>query len=243
MIALDSKDLFWILRRTPRCVINLMESHRLVFMAGGFIRACIANEEVQDLDLFAPDAERADLYARAVAGGAGTIYKTQNAITIRRPDVPFPIQVVHRWTYVTAEELIESFDFTIAKAVVWCTTLRDNTNHKPGWTSIAHDNFYIDLAAKRLTYTSPKRNEDAGGSALRMLKFYQRGYRIPLDSMGAVLARLYGGVHLDQLPQDRPREEALAMVITGLLHEVDPLLDPHHIFHLPSGQGEENEAV
>ena len=98
------------------------------------------------------------------------------------------------------------------------------------WESLIDDRFYSDLAGKRLVYCSPKRNEDAGGSFLRVLKFYQRGYRIPLDSMGAVIARLVGGVRMDQVNG----EEQLAKVLTGLLREVDPNVDPTHEAHLPS---------
>ena len=47
------------------------------------------------------------------------------------------------------------------------------------YVGLCNIRFYPDLAARRLVYTSPLRNEDAGGSILRVLKFYQRGYRIP----------------------------------------------------------------
>lgn len=235
MKELLTKDLHWILRRTPKVVIDLMENHRSVFLAGGFIRACVANEEASDVDLFAPDVERASLYARVLAGSTGKIFKTQNAYTVRLPDVDLPIQIIHRWTYTKPEELIESFDFTVAKTVVWCTGTRVEATHRARWASLAHDDFYADLAAKRLTYTKPQRNEDAGGSLLRVLKFYQKGYRIPLDSMANVVARLVQAVDFDKLEGvDSHRETALGMVLTGLLHEVDPLQDPHHLFHLPS---------
>ncbi len=79
--------------------------------------------------------------------------------------------------------------------------------------------------------------EDAGGSLLRVLKFYQRGYRIPLDSMGAVLARLCKAVDWDLVKGQGTAtswEEQAAKVLTGLLREVDPNIDPDHIAHLPS---------
>lgn len=234
MTELSTRDLYWILRRTPKPVVSLMESQPNLFMAGGFIRACVANEEVSDIDLFAPDAERADLYTKVLAGNSGKVWRSRNAITIRLPEVAMPIQVIHRWTYTKPEELIESFDFTVAKSVVWCSAHRDEGSHRPKWDSLIHPDFYADLAAKRLVYTSPKRNEDAGGSLLRVLKFYQKGYRIPLDSMAAVVARLAMGVQEDKLRAlSGEREEAWTMALTGLLHEVDPLQDPHHLFHLP----------
>jgi hypothetical protein len=215
-------------------------------LAGGFIRACVANEELQDVDLFAPDADTAGLYAKILAGDNGTVWTSVNAHTVRRPDVALPIQVIHRWAYTTAEELAESFDFTVAKSVVWCLGRRDPATHRTGWASVTHSDFYADLAAKRLVYTAPKRNEDAGGSMLRVLKFYQRGYRIPLDSLAAVTARLVAGaaknVDLVELDGATFREDAVAAVLTGLLHEVDPLQDPQHIFHLPSEAGDAQGA-
>lgn len=231
MQSLNQRDLYWVLRRAPKCVVELMKSQQSLFLAGGFVRACIANEEPSDVDLFAPDEERADLYARVLAGPDGRVWKSANATTIRRPDVALPVQVIHRWTYARPEDLIESFDFTVAKSVIWCTSLRDERTHRAGWGSLTHNDFYADLAAKRLVYTMPKRNEDAGGSLLRVLKFYQKGYRIPLDSLGAVVARLVQGV--DLAPKT---EEEKAAAIIALLHEVDPLQDPLHIFHLPTSQ-------
>ena len=99
------------------------------------------------------------------------------------------------------------------------------------------DRFYADLAAKRLIYRSPLRNEDAGGSLLRVLKFYQRGYRIPLNSLGAVIARLVNAVDEEKIGAFAGNhEQKLAKVLTALLHEVDPAIDPEHIAHLPSDE-------
>jgi hypothetical protein len=210
-----------------------MKNHHSVFLAGGYIRACVANEPVADIDLFAPDEERASLYARVLAGDE-KISKSKNAFTFRIKGFDTPIQVIHRWTFAKPEEVIESFDFTVAKAMVWCSS--GSVDHTRKWESLIHDDFYSDLAAKRLVYTSPIRNEDAGGSVLRLLKFYSKGYRTPLDSLAAVIARLVvQGVVEEGLSKLGPtREEAMTVALTGLLHEVDPLLDPEHIYHLPS---------
>lgn len=234
MTELRRQDLHWILRRLPTQVVKVLKEYPgKVFLAGGFIRACVANEQVADIDLFAPTKEMADLISFKLEGHSR--YVTQNAVTIRWAGLTPPVQVIHRWTYERPADLIESFDFTVAKAVVWFQA--DAETVKGGWFSLCHDDFYADLAAKRLVYTKPQRNEDAGGSLLRVLKFYQKGYLSPLDSMGAVVARLLNGVDLKRL--DNPnlgatREEALGAIVTGLLREVDPLQDPQHLFHLPS---------
>ena len=181
------------------------------------------------MDLFCPTADFSLEVAKELAKGT-KIHTTGNAHTVARKR-GISIQFIHRWSYEVVSDLLESFDFTIACGAFW---------FYDGWRSLCHDRFYQDLAARRLIYQAPKRNEDAGGSMLRVLKFYQRGYRIPLDSLGAVVARLDKGVDRERLNglvcggDAENREKAYARVVTGLLREVDPAIDPTHIAHLPS---------
>lgn len=224
---LNQHDLQWCLRRAPKQVLELMKEHSDIIVGGGFVRSCVANEKINDIDLFCHSKEAARAYATILAG-TGKVYETGNAFTVSRKR-GMSVQFIHRWTFADPQTLLQSFDFTIACGAFW---------HYKGWNSLCHDRFYEDLAAKRLVYQAPKRNEDAGGSMLRVLKFYQRGYRIPLDSMGAVIARLLTGVRdIETLDEDRR-----ARILTGLLREVDPAIDPSHIAHLPS-LGEEDASV
>ena len=214
-------DLQWCLRRAPSVVLQaLKDNPNNLFVAGGFIRGCIANEDLSDIDLFATTKECAQICAAGLADQGHRLHKTDNAITVK--GYRLPVQFITRWLFDGPENLIASFDFTIAMSAFWWDGAR--------WCSIAHDRFYPDLAAKRLIYTSPVRIEEAGGSMLRVLKFYQRGYRIPLDSLGAVIARLQSAVRQDEVRT----EEQLARVLSGLLREVDPNVDPTHLSHLPS---------
>lgn len=234
MQKLERHDLQWCLRRAPKIVLELMKRQGpTVVVAGGYIRACIARETVNDIDLFCPTKELAEALAIELAGGKEKMHTTDNAYTIRSAS-RVPIQFIHRWTYPTPESLLSSFDFTVACAAFWW----DGTQ----WQSLCHNRFYADLAGKRLHYLAPNRNEDAGGSILRVLKFYQKEYRIPVDSLGAVIARLMRDVDLERLPERRELglEGAIAKVVTGLLREVDPDIDPTHIAHLPS-ENTENE--
>lgn len=214
---LNDRDVAWITRRIPQEVRELLRSRSDVFLAGGFIRACIAGEDVQDVDLFAPSKDVANLIALKLKGD-GKLIETENAFTVFIRDMP--VQVIHRWTFSAPVQAIESFDFTIACSAVWFVPRGASNTDR--WESLCHQDFYADLAAKRLVYTKPQRNEDAGGSILRVLKFYQRGYRIPLDSLGAVIARLVKGVDFECLPATS--EDCLGQVLTGLLLEVDPLV-------------------
>ena len=246
MRKLDQQDLNWVLRTLPRAVVELMQEHgtRLV-LSGGFIRSSVSGERANDIDLFCKSAEDAKLFADKLAGGKKKVMGTGNAYSLRKVGGHF-VQFIHRWTYDNPPDILESFDFTIACASVWYDPRTEvNYNCDGAWCSLVDDNFYSDLAAKRLVYRAPKRNEDAGGSMLRVLKFYQRGFRIPLDSLGAVIARLVDGVEYKQVEVvagvgessigGATTEERWAKIITGLLRVVDPAVDPEHESHLPSG--------
>ena len=239
MRELNPHDLLGAVRLLPKQVRNQMITYgpRLV-LGGGFVRSTVSGERPKDIDLFTQTPEDAKLFASELAKEAKRkVYETGNALSVKLPGRHF-VQYIHRWTYATPRALIESFDFTIACSALWFESGQ--------WVSLVDDEFYADLAAKRLVYRSPLRNEDAGGSMLRVLKFYQRGFRIPIDSLGAVIARLVNGVDLRCVEVLEGRdfsgmssignttEQRWAKIITGLLHEVDPQIDPDHLSHLPS---------
>ena len=229
-------DLLHCTRRLPPAVVTVLkEFSGQLFLAGGFIRAVISGEEVADIDLIAASPEVASKaaerlrvipnFASAVPlEGPRRMHTSGNAYTVSGLGA-VPVQIIHRWTYTEVEQALESFDFTIACAALYWDCAPD---HEPRWESRTHPNYYADLAAKRLVYRAPGRAEDAGGSLLRVMKFIRRGYAIPLDSLGAVLARIAMGVERQAWDQD---ENWVATIFTGLLREVDPLVDPDHIAH------------
>lgn len=207
-------DILWVVRRLPKNLREYMVNNRQgkLFLAGGFVRDCIANNPPSDIDLFVPSKDAATAamleISKAMSIDPLKAIETCNAFTI--PCKPLSIQIIHRWTFDTADEAIASFDYTIAQAAVW---FEDGY-----WRGIASERFYADLAARRLVYTSPIRQEEPGGSFLRMLKLYQRGYRITLESAGALVARLVRGVNMDT----QGDEQRFGKIVTGLLREVDP---------------------
>lgn len=204
-----------------------------LFLAGGFIRSVIAREEVNDVDLFASTKALANDVANELADlHKVRVYSTDNAYTVRAN--PYDIQVIHRWTFPSPNECVESFDFTIARAALWAVrhiASNGETSHTT-WASTADDDFYSDLAARRLVYRSPVREEEAGGSLLRLLKFYRRNYTAPLDTLAAVMARLAIKVRQDDVAKtvtldnidgkQNTEEKQTAKILLGLLHEVDP---------------------
>lgn len=236
--------------RCPPEVLNLLVMYPSdIFIAGGFIRACVSGEEINDIDIFVSDPAMALSIASILSQKPDRkLIKTGNAITVTGGK--YTVQFIHKWVFTSPQKAIESFDFTIAMGALWATkpypqgTLIQGQYGDVVWESILHPDFYADLASKRLMYTSPTRIEEAGGSMLRVLKFYQKGYRIPLDSLGAVISRLVIGINPDSLPHrpsnhkkgDYTKEEALGKAISNLLIEVDPEVDPNHIAHLPSNE-------
>jgi hypothetical protein len=241
---LNKHDLNFALRRMPGALRRLMLSEfwrGKVFVGGGFLRSVVSNEPVNDVDVFVTSKDDAmlvakllvfDQFKRTVPLVADTearerflkahIYETDNALTLRHFSPT--VQIIHRWTFSRIEDIIKSFDFTVC-----CAAIRVKSDGE--WEGRAHERFYPDLAAKRLVYLSPIREEEPGGSMLRVLKYYQKGYRMPLDSLAAVMARMFLAVdwnkalhHPDEVPQ----------LLTSMLRAVDPLVDLTHEAHLPA---------
>lgn len=256
MTELTEHDLYWIATRLPKPVWNLLKANpKKLFLAGGFIRACIANEQVNDIDLF-HGGSKEEIKALAdglVMNGKGRVIATDNAFTVLGHQ--YPVQFIFKWIFDNPMDCVQSFDFTIARAAVWFAPTGAKIINKDGveedvteLRSYCDKMFYPDLAAKRLVYCSPKRIEEVGGSLLRVLKFYQRGYRIPLDSLGAVIARLNQGVELDKLAASAEVrgvtvEEQMGRVITGLLREVDPMISEERLAYLPWHKNKEQDNV
>ncbi len=233
------EDLHRVLAHMPKDLRELLHQ-KDVFLAGGCIRAILAGEPISDWDLFGPHAAVLKIRAKELAEQRdGRFIATKNAFTVLAPPRT-PVQFIYRWTFDGPEGLIASFDFSVARAVIY-------RRHEGGvpkeWVGLCDPMFYPDLASRRLRYMAPERNEDAGGSMLRVQKFIRRGYNISPESLGRVMARVMGGVHTSALTGD---EAGKAKVITGLLREVDPLtiidgveLPPDEIV----GEGDEPAGV
>jgi len=223
-MKLDYQDLKWAIQRLPANLRKVMQDkdwHNNIFVGGGYLRSIVSNEKINDVDVFVKSAKDAELLAYKLCDKKDDVIKTDNAYTIRGK---VAIQIIHRWLFEKPQDVSNSFDYTVCCAVI-------SFNGKE-FDSFCDDRFYIDLASKRLVYRSPVRNEDAGGSMLRVLKYYQKGYRIPLNSLGSVIARLDKDIDTNKVKLKD--EHRIAEIITGLLREVDPDIDPSHNAHLPS---------
>lgn len=237
MNTLTRSDLQFLLLRLPKEVLTTLQSFpNKVCVAGGFIRSVIAREDINDVDLFTTSKDVAEVLASSLLmqyKDRPRLFKSDNAITIR-PVRGLTVQIIHRWTFPHPVEAIASFDFTVARAAFWWELKGSEPAH---WESACDPLFYPDLAAKRLIYCAPARIEEVGGSLLRVLKFYQRGYRIPVDSLAAVVARLASGIQITSAVKGKDGtidEREFSKIACGLLREVDPSIDPSHAAHLPA---------
>lgn len=213
MNTLTQRDLSFVASRIPKDIRELIQKENIL-IAGGFIRSTISGEKVSDVDLFGSSKEKLEALAyKLCTERKGNIHKTDNALTLLKPP-RLPIQFITRWVFNEPIEILNSFDFTICQAVMWYK------NEK--WESCISENFYPDLAAHRLIYASPKRNEDAGGSLLRVRKFLKKGYNIQADSLSKVVARLIKDIDTEKVKIND--ESQTSTIICSLLREVDPLI-------------------
>lgn len=205
---------------------NSKESDKLLFLGGGFIRSSIMGETPNDIDLFGPDKEFLELIAtklvnlRLQEGQSLTkLHKTRNAFTVLTPG-RMPVQLVYRWLFNDPVAMMLSFDFTMCQSVIYWADGKAHGGHV--------ETFYQDIATKSLIYTAPDRNEDAGGSMLRVTKLLRKGWYIDPENLGKVMSRVFSKVNLEQFEASRlgdleDREGAIAKVVTSLLRQVDPL--------------------
>jgi len=235
---LNNRDLNRVLRNLPKDVRDMLKENPGMLVGGGFIRAIVCGEKPSDIDCFGSSQEQLKAAALKLQLGryCSKLHETKNAIRIFAPP-RFPVQFITRWLFSKPEDALASFDFTIAMSLIWWDADKDNIGGvelpdtlgpSKGWCSATHPDFYADLAAKRLVYTHPQRNEDAGGSLMRVRKFLERGYNIQAQSLAGAVARLVLGVSEDRLKgalhEDESYEKTWTRVLTALLREVDPLL-------------------
>lgn len=217
MNTLYPEDIQRVVTSLPKDVRKMLkDASGGLFLAGGFIRAKIAGEAPNDIDIWGASELLLNNSAVLLAAQRGVRdMKTQNAHTILSHGRT-PVQFITRWIFAEPAQCCESFDFTIASAAIW---------YEDGaWLSYCNERFYRDLASKALTYMAPVRNEDAGGSFMRLQKFIAKGYHISPGNLAKVTARLLQGIRPAKLQQFYSADEDWqSRVLLSLFREVDPL--------------------
>lgn len=217
MSELLPEDVNYISQLIPWPVARLMQdSKQAIVLAGGFIRSVISGEPIADVDLWVPSAEVAKEMATKLrnptySDAPTKLIETQNAMTVT--GLEWPVQFVSRWTFDTPQAVIGHFDFTIARACIWWDAASLQ------FRSLCDERFYQDIAGRRLVYREETPMDGCGGSMIRLLKFYRKGYRAPLTSLAMLIERCTS--HAAERKTD----------VLGILAEIDPSVNPREWSH------------
>ena len=214
------RDVLQVLRILPKDLKELIEADqvgsRRFYIAGGVVLSCVTGEKVNDIDVLCDSRATAKRSADILAAKWNSKpYGTRNAYTVRNPRGP-DVQFIHRWCFENPASVIESFDFTVCQAVVYLVPKVDGGVIRK-WEGTCGRSFYKDIAARRLVYTAPNRQEAAGGSMMRAFKYTRKGYYLDLPSLALLIHRVNNGVQRQRVTRDKE-----ANIILALLEEVDP---------------------
>ncbi len=191
MSDLSQLDLDRVVRALPEGVRDTLTSVGKGIVAGGFIRAVLAGEEPNDLDIFGNfDKDQATAFADD-CDHAGGYYYTPTTLSVEVNGRKTQIVYGHR--YGSALEVLAAFDFTVCQAAVWYDI------KEFGWRSACATTFYSDLAARRLIYTAPRRPKEthvrgAANSAARLVKYSLKGYSADTHELGKILVDVAQGL-------------------------------------------------
>lgn len=174
--TLSKNDAGRVLDLVPGEIIRAMQDREsALFLAGGCIRAVLNKEPINDFDLFTDTAEMAATIARNLDSNG---MKTKSAYTIKKFNPA--VQIIHRQFFRSPEEVINSFDFTICRAVIWW--------EEGDWYSLADERFAPDVKEKVLRYCEPGNNR-APDSLVRAFKFSEKGYHLLPSSLAKLVIR------------------------------------------------------
>lgn len=196
-------------------------------VAGGFLRAVVAHEPISDVDLWVNDKTTAKFVVEAILSQNVTarVHESKNSFTVL--GLSKPVQIIHRWTFKSPEQCIDSFDFTISQAALW---FADGE-----WRTCASAVFEDDVIRRQLTYTCPVREEESCGSLVRLFKFFKRGYGFDHQALASVLARAYGGSYEAQTALSIKLWNDLALAAKRM---PKPPVPPDHVHDDLTGAGE-----
>lgn len=137
-----------------------------VILAGGFLTSIFGNnDDFNDVDLFFKTEKDANAFFSKTLFKKNPVIKTQNAETFQYHDKV--VQVIKRPDLNgSAKEILSRFDFTINQVAYDFATRKFYMGKE----------FFIDLAAKRLTYNVHAKNPIS--SLKRIVKYVKRGYSI-----------------------------------------------------------------
>lgn len=180
--GMEPEDVVRVAAALPPTLAKAMHAHRGMAMvvAGGFVRDVVSGRRPRDVDVFVgteDDVAAVDAVLRPAATGEPHVTDNATGYVVDGRLV----QVVTRWTFTDAWEVLRGFDFTVAQAAVWHEAER--------WWGGVGPSFYADLAARRLRLSGvlpdERTPEEAGGTLMRLVKHSRRGYVATPDTVAA----------------------------------------------------------
>lgn len=186
--ALDENDVKRVVYALPEEIREMMRRHPgQVVIAGGFIRALVAGENIHDIDVFVPSEKNAKDWVDEVY--TASKYEKKDKHYYIGPDAKSgaaEVQVVYRYPFKESYEVPDQFDYTIVKAAVWFD--EGDKKRESNYVSVCHERFYRDIARKMLVYECD-RDVERIESIPRLLKYIGYGYSIDPDSLAELVVK------------------------------------------------------
>lgn len=191
---LDQEDVKKVIYAIPESITSVLRMYdKKAVIAGGFIRAIIANEKVNDLDIFVNSASEALALKNELPGQWKERDKVYDGSIDR-----LPVQIVFHYPFTEPYQILEQFDYTVTKAAIWFDGIEAfKAFRTPNFVSTCHDKFYRDLARKILVYGRSETFERLE-SMPRLLKYISYGYTIGPKDLAEVIARTCLCLDLDK---------------------------------------------
>lgn len=183
-VSLEANDIKRVIYSLPKEAIELMRRHpRQVVIAGGYIRATVAGEEVHDIDLFFAEEKDVQSWSKDV----GLKFEVKDKYLKVEAEGNCPeIQLVWRYSFEEPVDVIDNFDYTVVKAAIWFD--EGDKKQAPDFVGVCHKRFYQDLARKMLVY-SCDREVQRIESIPRLLKYTHYGYSIDPENLAEVVIK------------------------------------------------------
>lgn len=146
-----------------------------VFIAGGCIRDLLSDMPVKDYDIFCRSIDDVPRVLHCFVNAGATItFDTEKFTNLKFKDMT--LQIIKSFTYPGYKEVINSFDFTICQAVVFCKREIDDLHEKEIFVVdfYCHDKFFEDVLTKSLQVSNLPFPVD---SLRRAFRFNEKGYK------------------------------------------------------------------
>ena len=181
--ALDDEDLRRVIFALPDQVREALRRFPgEAVIAGGFIRATIAGENIHDIDLFVTSEKK----AKEVLDEVNIKFEKKELHDLSIID-GVELQTIWRYAFKVPIDVPNDFDYTVCKAVVWFD--KADKNNPSGYRGACHERFYRDLARRELVYCNEREHEQITGFP-RLLKYTSYGYTINAESLSEVIVKI-----------------------------------------------------